>query len=301
MSARIVVVGSINSDLVVRAPRIPSPGETVTGGTFFQADGGKGANQAVAAARLGAHVSLVARVGVDELGDHAVAGLREEGIDVSFVRRDPAEATGVALIVVDANGENAIAVAPGANARLTVEDVESARQAIHDADIVLVQLETPLEAVERAATLASEAGVRVILNPAPARPLPDALLRLVDVLTPNESEVAALGGEEDVRSAGSAIRQRGVETVVVTLGARGAMIMEAHGASSIPAFEIDATDTTAAGDAFNGALAVGLATGGTIDAAVRLGCAAGALAATGAGARPSLPSREEVKALLDQG
>lgn len=270
----------------------------MTGGTFLQADGGKGANQAVAAARLGADVTFVGCVGTDELGDHTVAGLREEGIDVRFVRGDPEAASGVALIVVDGRGENAIAVAPGANARLSAEDVDAARDAIESADALLLQLETPLETVERAASIAAAAGVLVILNPAPARPLPDSLLAQVDVITPNEGEAEVLSGESGAGAAAAAVRDRGVGAVVVTQGARGAMLAASDGMSTIPAFPIDAVDTTAAGDAFNGALAVGLAEGLTLENAARFGCAAGALAATEAGARPSLPTRARVHALL---
>ena len=179
----IVVVGSANTDFVVRAPRIPVPGETVTGGTFLRADGGKGANQAVAAARLGASVTFVARVGADEQGSATLAGLRSEGIDVRHLVRDAQAASGVALIMVDDDGQNAIAVAPGANARLTDDDVEAARPAIESADILLLQLETPLAAIERAVDIAADAGVPVILNPAPARALPDSLLARVTPLS----------------------------------------------------------------------------------------------------------------------
>lgn len=298
MPAHIVVVGSANTDMVVRVPRIPSPGETVTGGTFFQADGGKGANQAVAAARFGARVALVARVGADELGDHVVAGLQTEGIDVRHVGGDPEAPTGVALIVVDSEGENAIAVAPGANARLSVDDVEAVRPAIEAADALLLQLETPLDSVERAASIANVAEVPVILNPAPARPLPDSLLAQVDVLTPNEGEVRALGGAAEPAVAAAELLRRGVSAVVVTLGATGALVLSEAGEVWLPAFAVEAVDTTAAGDAFNGALATSLAEGLGLEAAVRKGCAAGALAATIAGARPSLPIRARVEAFL---
>lgn len=300
MSVSIVVVGSVNTDLVVRASRIPSPGETVTGGRFLQADGGKGANQAVAAARLGAHVTFVGRVGADELGEHAVTGLRDEGIDVRFVTRDPGAASGVALIVVDGSGENAIAVAPGANARLSSADVEAAAGVIEEADALLLQLETPLEPVERAASIASEAGVRVILNPAPARPIPESLLALVDVLTPNEGEARALGGESEVEAAAAALRRRGVGTVVVTLGSRGALLVTHEGETRVATVAVDVVDTTGAGDAFNGALAAGLAEGMDLEAAARFGCAAGTLATTVAGARPSLPERARVAALMNR-
>lgn len=298
MPARIVVIGSVNTDMVVRGARIPSPGETVTGGTFLRADGGKGANQAVAAARAGAEVTFVARVGADELGEAAVARLAAEGIDVNRVERDPDQATGVALIMVGEGGENAISVAPGANALLSVEDVETARAVIESADVLLTQLETPLPAVERAATIASAAGVTVILNPAPARRLPDSLLALVDVLTPNEGEAAYLSGEARPAAAASKLRDHGATTVVVTLGAEGALIVAEGREASVPGFPVTAVDTTAAGDAFSGSLAVSLAEGLDLALAVRRACAAGALATTVHGARPSLPVRAQVDGLV---
>jgi ribokinase len=298
MPARIVVVGSANMDLVVRAPRIPSPGETVTGGSFLRADGGKGANQAVAAARLGAAVTFVARVGSDELGEAAIEGLRAEGIDVRHIGRDPAEPSGVALIVVDEAGENAIAVAPGANEALSVQNVEEARPAIESADVLLLQLETPLPAVKRAAELAAHAGAAVILNPAPARSLPDALLELVDVLTPNEGEAELLAEQATPSAAAAHLRQRGAARVVVTLGAAGALVCTGADPHIVPGFPVRAVDTTAAGDAFNGALAVALGSKIPLTEAVRFACGAGALAATAPGARPSLPSRARLDGFL---
>jgi len=297
MPARIVVIGSVNTDLVVRGPHIPSAGETVTGGSFLRAQGGKGANQAVAAARAGADVTFVARVGADELGEDAIAGLQEESIDVAHITRDPDHATGIALIMVDQSGENAISVAPGANARLSVNDVEAARVAIESADVLLMQLETPIPAVERAAVIASAADTVVILNPAPARPLGDSLLSHVDVLTPNEGESSFLTGEEEPRAAASRLRDSGVKTVVVTLGSRGALVLSADGESTVSGFTVTAVDSTAAGDAFNGFLAVSLAEGLDITPAVRRACAAGALTTTVPGARPSLPFRGPVDGL----
>jgi ribokinase len=298
MPARIVVIGSVNTDLVVAAPHIPSPGETVTGGTFLRAQGGKGANQAVAAARAGADVTFVARVGDDQLGHDAIAGLREEGIDVSHIVRDADHPTGVALIMVDQAGENAISVAPGSNARLSPTDVDAARASIESADALLAQLETPLEAVARAAAIASAAGTLVILNPAPARPVDEAVLALVDVLTPNEGEAVFLANEEDPRAAAASLRASGVETVVVTLGPRGALVCSAEGEAAVPSPAVAAIDSTAAGDAFNGYLAVSLSEGLDLTSAVRRACVAGALATTVPGARPSLPSRDRVDELL---
>jgi ribokinase len=252
----------------------------------------------VAAARAGAEVTLVARVGADELGQAAVAGLAGEGIDVAYVGRDPDHATGVALIMVDEVGENAISVAPGANARLSVEDVDAARSAIEASDILLTQLEIPLPAVERAVEIASAAGVVVMLNPAPARPLPDSLLATVDVLTPNEGEAASVSGEDRPTAAAMKLRGLGVTTVVVTLGAAGALVVTEAQESSVPGFPVVAVDTTAAGDAFNGYLAVSIAEGLDLLRAVRTACAAGALAATVAGARPALPLHDQVNQFL---
>jgi ribokinase len=298
MAARIVVIGSVNTDMVVRGPRIPAPGETVTGGTFLRAQGGKGANQAVAACRAGGEVSFVARVGNDEFGEAAVSGLRHEGADVRHVSRDAEHATGIALIVVDAEGENAISVAPGANAFLSPEDVEAARSAIEGADVLLMQLETPLPAIERAASIAAAAGATVVLNPAPARPLDASLLSQVDVLTPNQGESSFLTGEHEAKAAASKLRDRGVRTVVVTLGARGALAVSAAGVSAMTGYQVSTVDSTAAGDAFNGFLAVALAEGLELVPAVQRACAAGALATTVAGARPSLPTRAAVDELM---
>jgi ribokinase len=298
MPARIVVIGSVNTDLVVRGPHIPSPGETVTGGEFLRSQGGKGANQAVSAARAGADVTFVARVGDDELGEAAVAGLIAEGVEVTHIGRDTKHPTGVALIMVDHSGENAISVAPGANARLSVDDVEAARPAIESADVLLMQLETPLPAVERAASIASAASTTVILNPAPARPLGNSLLSLVDVLTPNQGESSFLTNESDPHEAASRLRDLGVATVVVTLGAAGALIISSEGESPVPGFPVAAVDSTAAGDAFNGFLAVSHAEGLDLTASVRRACGAGALATTVPGARPSLPFRDSVDALV---
>jgi len=294
MSARIVVIGSVNTDLVIRGPRIPSPGETVSGGSFLRAQGGKGANQAVAAARAGADVIFVARIGDDELGEAAIASLVDECVDVVHITRDRDQPTGVALIMVDKAGENAISVAPGANARLSVDNVEAARTAIETADVLLMQLETPIPAVERAAAIASAAGTKVILNPAPARLLGVSLLSDVDVLTPNEGESSFLTGEVEPGAAAARLRDSGVKTVVVTLGPRGALVHSGEGELSVAGFPVTATDSTAAGDAFNGFLAVSLAEGLDLTQAVPRACAAGALATTVPGARPSLPFRESV-------
>ena len=307
MSARIAVVGSLNVDLVARAPRLPAPGETVIGGELMRFPGGKGANQAVAAARLGGRVSMIGCVGDDEHGDLLLESLRAAGVDGGRVRRDPGAASGAAIVAVDERGENAIVVAPGANLRLVPVDVAAAEEEMAGAAVLLLQLEVPLETVIAAARLGRRRGVAVVLDPAPARPLPDELLASVDVLVPNETEAEALTGisPDDPaaqQAAAKRLRERGVGAVVLTLGARGAYLGAPDGTTArVPAFEVAAVDTTAAGDAFVGGLAVALAEGRPLAEAVRWGGAAGALAATRPGAQPSLPSRAEVESLLGDG
>jgi len=299
----VVVIGSSNTDMILRVRRVPRPGETLLGGEFSTAPGGKGANQAVAAARAGGRVALVARLGRDGLGDAALAGFRKERMDVSRVLRDGARPSGVALIFVGADGENSIGVAGGANQRLSPRDVAAARRLIGRARIVLLQLETPLETVKAAARLARRAGADVILNPAPALPLPDALLRQVSLLTPNETEASLLTGVR-VTGAPSAARAarillaRGVRTVIVTLGAKGALVATRDGTRVVPGFRVKAVDTTAAGDVFNGALAVRLAESRPLLEAVRFAHAAAAISVTRPGAQPSIPTRREINALL---
>jgi len=299
----VVVVGSSNTDMILRVSRVPRPGETLLGGEYSTAAGGKGANQAVAAARAGGRVAFVARLGRDSLGDAALAGFRKEGMDLSRVVRDCGCPSGVALIFVGADGENSIGVAGGANQRLSPADVSAARELISNARVLLVQLETPLRTVEAAARLARAAGVAVILNPAPARPLPNALLRNVSILTPNETEASVLAGVRvaGVPSAARAARvliERGVGTVIVTLGARGALVATRAGVQVVPGFKVRAVDTTAAGDVFNGALAVRLAENCTLGDAVRFAHAAAAISVTRRGAQPSIPTRAEIEALL---
>jgi ribokinase len=299
----IVVVGSSNTDMIIKLDRIPRPGETILGGEFVTAAGGKGANQAVGAARAGGRVTFIARVGRDMFGDQAVAGFVKDGIDVRHVFRDPTAPSGVALIFVAKDGENSIAVAGGANSRLTPADVRKAAKAIAGASAVVMQLETPLETVQAAADLAARARVPVILNPAPARPLPDRLLRKVSILTPNETEAELLTGikvndEAAAARAADKLRQRGVGTVILTLGARGAFIADGSGALLVAGFKVKAVDTTAAGDVFNGALAVALAEGQTLAAAARFANAAGAISVTRLGAQPSAPTRKEIEKFL---
>ncbi|MDY0166410.1 MAG: ribokinase [Thermoguttaceae bacterium] len=304
--SRIVVVGSVNMDLVARVPRLPRPGETVGGRSFDTIPGGKGANQAVAAARLGASVAMIGRVGGDAFAGPLIASLRSHGVEAGTVLPTPDCPSGIATIGVEDSGENAIIVVAGANGRVTPADVAAAEPIISAADTVLLQLEIPVESVVAAAALARRHGVRVVLNPAPApAALPDELLR-ADAICPNETEAIALTGLSG-DGADLAARQarwlaeRGAGLGMVTLGARGAVYCEASGEPvHVPPFEVRAIDTTAAGDAFAGALAVALSEGAAGAAAVRFACAAGALAATRPGAQPAMPSRDEVELLINQ-
>jgi ribokinase len=302
----IAVVGSLNMDLVVRAPRLPRPGETLSGGPFATYPGGKGANQAVAAARLGARVAMIGRVGDDAFGRELLAGLAADGVDTAAVLATPHTSSGVALIAVEDGGQNMIVIAPGANAALAVADVEAAAALLGACRVLLLQLESPLPAVTRAAQIARAAGATVILNPAPAPagPLPADLLAAVDYIVPNETEAAALldgqtsGGPRD--QARSLRELLDVPAAVVTIGRRGAAMADATGATLQPAFPVQAVDATAAGDAFIGGFAAALVAGLAPADALRWGCAAGALAATRPGAQASLPSRAELLALLGE-
>lgn len=298
---RVVVVGSANTDMVVRVPQLPCPGETLLGSAFALMPGGKGANQAVAAARLGAVVTFVGCVGADGFGDMLALNLENEGISTQFVVRDPDAQTGVALITVDENfGENTIVVAPGANARLSPALVDLAAAALRDADVMLCQLEIPTETVLSALQIARAAGVTTILNPAPAQTLSAEMLSFVSVLTPNQTEAAQiLGGDYDPSASALMLKRRGVENVVVTLGAHGARLVTAQKNTGIPAFPaVNVVDTTAAGDCFNGALAVALGEGQSIENAVRFANAAASLSVEAEGAQPSLPNRLAVNKRL---
>jgi ribokinase len=298
-SPRLLVVGSSNTDLIVRADRLPGPGETVLGGDLITAPGGKGANQAVAAARLGAAVTFVARVGQDMFGQTALDNFHREGLDTRYVMQDATAPSGVALIVVGPSGQNLIAVAPGANSRLTPQDVEAARPAFAEASVVILQLETPLETVRAAAHLGRAAGALVILNPAPAQPLPAELYAAVDLLTPNETEAALLTGESTPEAAAAVFLKQGVRTVIINLGEAGALLAtQSDPMRRIPGFHVQALDTTAAGDAFNGGLGVALARGQPRESAVRFAHAVAALSVTRLGAQPSLPTLAEVEAFL---
>jgi ribokinase len=301
----IVVIGSSNTDMIIRVPRIPRPGETLLGGEFFSAAGGKGANQAVGAARAGGHVKFIARVGSDMYGTHAIAGLRRDGIDVSAVSRDKTAASGAALIFVAGDGQNSIAVAGGANAKLSPTHVRKAAQQIRSAAWLVASLETPLDTIEAAAAIAVKAGAGVILNPAPARALPRSLLNLVSILTPNESEARLLTGitvnsEVSAAKACAKLHARGIPIVILTLGARGAFVSQPAGQARVPGFKVKAVDTTGAGDVFNGALSVALAEGIALLDAVRFANAAAALSVTKLGAQPSAPNRALIRKLLSR-
>jgi len=301
---RVLVVGSANVDFTVAASRLPGVGETVSGGTLLVNHGGKGANQAVAARRLGAEVRFIGCVGDDASGRDIRAALRAEGIGVDGVMVTADAATGTALIVVDGEGRNQIVVAPGANWRLSAEHVGSRADDFAWAQVVMCQLETPLETLAVALAQARRRELVTMLNPAPVREgISDDIWRLVDYLTPNEGEAERLSGVavRDARSAAAAaqaLRERGVGTVIVTLGAQGSLACTAQGVVEVPAFTVTAVDTTAAGDAFNGALGTALAGRGALPDALRFASAAAAIACTRRGAQPSLATRDEVERLL---
>ena len=296
----ILVIGSLNADLVVRAPRFPAPGETISGEDLAIIPGGKGANQAVAVSRQGASVAMVGRVGNDAFGPMLTQNLQKNNVDTAHVRIDPA-ATGTAIIVVDVDGQNSIVLSPGANGKVTLSDVDAV--SFQDAKMLLLQLEIPLETVVHTASLARQNGLRVILNPAPAQSVPDSLLADVGILVPNENELQLLTGmpvtdTDSAKSAAQILLEKGVKTVIVTLGSNGALLVTSKQVTHIPAFKVNVVDTTAAGDAFIGGLAVALLKGKSLEEAVRYGNASGALAATRFGAQPSLPTKDEVEKIL---
>jgi ribokinase len=292
---RLVVVGSSNTDLVLQCARLPKPGETLLGGEFARHAGGKGANQAVAAARAGARVSFVGRHGNDDFGRAAKAGLRREGIEVRHFRQISEAPSGIALILIGGRSrENLIAVARSANDRLAAADVEEAEAVIAGADAVLCQLEVPLPVVEATAAMAERCGVPFILNPAPARKLPGRLLRRVHTLTPNETEAETLTGERDVAAAARLLRRRGCGQVLVTMGARGVWVCSAEGEGRVKAPQVKPVDTVGAGDCFSAWLAVGIADGLGIMMAAERAARAATMAVTRAGAQTGMPFRGEV-------
>jgi len=301
MKPRIVVVGSVNTDMMVHVHKLPQPGETVLGGDFIQSQGGKGANQAVAAARLEADVTFVARVGQDTFGKVAIASYEAEGIDTKYIVWDEQKPTGVALITVNSDGENTIAVAPGANAKLSPANILAAEPAIREANCLLVQLEIPMESVQEALQIAAKHHTRVILNPAPARQLPPALLELVDYLTPNQHEAAILAGNISTEQGGNAglllNTKFNVKNIVITLGEKGAQVIGLYN-KIVPAYLIQPVDTTGAGDAFNGGLAVALAREENLIDAVKFANAVAALSTTHPGAQSSMPTANDVDVFL---
>lgn len=297
----LVVVGSSNTDMVIKSERIPGGGETVLGGEFVMVPGGKGANQAVCAAKLGANVALVARIGDDVFGERSLENFKSVGVDTRFIVKDTRTTSGIALITVDAKGENAIVVAPGANYCLSPKDVDRAQDAIKNADAVVLQLEIPLETVVYTIELARELGVKVLLNPAPIRPMPKELLRLVDVLVPNQHEAVELigrageGQQIDAPSAARELLVLGVGSVAITLGGEGAYVCAEGGSQFIEAMNVTPLDTTAAGDAFTASLACALAEGSSLPDAARFATRVAAIVVTKMGAQPSMPTRAEVE------
>lgn len=296
--SKIVIIGSSNVDLTVRTAHIPSRGETIFGSDVKMAFGGKGANQAVAVSRLGGDASFITKVGADSYGNMMAENLLKEGMSADTVIRDPHSPSGLAWICVDDNGDNTIIVMPGANGTMTVGDLEPYIPLIKDADYLLMQLETPLDVVSYAASLAYENGVKVVLNPAPAQPLPDALLAKVHILTPNEKECRLLcsdAASDDVKANAEILRLKGVRNVIVTLGEKGSFLSGEDGYKEVPAVRVDAVDTVAAGDTFSGALCVALSEGHSMEEAMVFATKASAISVTRFGAQPSVPYRHEIQ------
>jgi ribokinase len=303
MKPYLVVIGSSNTDMVTKTERLPSPGETVLGKTFLMAAGGKGANQAVAAARMGGEVVFIAKVGDDIFGKQAVKLFEQEGIDTSFIATDPVNPSGVALITVDARAENCIVVASGANANLLPDDLSKAEEKIKNASLILMQLEIPLQTVEYVAEIASIKNIPLVLNPAPACALSDELLSRIYIITPNQKEAEMLSGiaisdKTSAENAAKALAARGVKVVLITLGEKGALLLDNGVFHWIPSPTVKPLDTTAAGDVFCGALVAALAEGKPVKDAASFACVAAALSVTKMGAQSSVPTRKEVENLV---
>lgn len=303
MKSKVVVVGSYNTDLTIKTERIPRPGETIIGGVFSEGGGGKGANQAVAAARTGANVSFIARVGNDALGKLGIQRLTDEGINTDYILRDNDSATGVAFIVVDERGENSIVVASGANAKLSSTDIDKANDEISSADVLLVQLESPVDAIYSAIKKAHDKGAVVILNPAPAQTLSSKILNDIDVITPNKVEAEMITGikvsdEDSLRSIVLKFFDSGIKTVIITLGSKGMFVGSTEWMKLIPAYKVCPVDSTGAGDIFSGALAAFLAEGMQMEKAVKMAAASASISVTRLGAQSSAPNRKEIEEFL---
>jgi ribokinase len=307
MMKKIVVVGSSNTDLIIKVPEIPRPGETLLGGEFKTFPGGKGANQAVAAARAGGEVVFIAAVGDDAYGEEAIKGYKLDNINTAYIKICKGVPSGVAMITIADSGENAITVAPGANNRLKPEDLEEAEEPFQEAEYLLIQLETPLDTVQKAVELCGELHTKVILNPAPAAMLSEEILRMVTIITPNETEAESLTGlvvvdEQSAAEAADVLHRKGIETVIITMGSRGAFLSDKAGGISklIPGFSVQAVDTTAAGDVFNGQLAVSLAEDKGLERAVLEAHGAAAISVQKLGAQSSIPRREETCYFIEE-
>lgn len=305
---KICVVGSLSYDLVMRVPRRPQKGETIIGSSFNTFVGGKGNNQALAAARCGADVAMIGKVGKDSFGDQIAAKLMESGVDIKFLFRDTDVSTGIADILIDADGDNSISIAPQANGRLNPHDIDSAKSTIQECHYMLLQLEIPIPTVVHAAKLGKSLGLTVVLNPAPAPvdgKLPDELFKHVDIIIPNQTEAELLTGVKvvDITSAVDAaklLQEKGLKQVIVTMGEMGALLIDERAVPHMcPSFQVDVLDTTAAGDAFCGALLASMAKDANLESAITFACAAGALATTCLGAEPSLPNLTEIVQLVE--